>query len=264
MHQPRPSACACIWFDDVTRRPSPGHMRPRLRLKQRALRLRMARKNIHVACTRSPSPAPFLNPPSCPCPPPCSTSTSSSACRGPPPPATAKVQPPPTASFFFKTQLQVTVFCTRCIRPCSNQLLCPHSHGLLHHRLHLHRALPPRSPPHPNQTLFLFSHRKLPPPHVSTSPRPSHHPPHRAHAALAEHSPASPVQCLPSCSGLSECRPPPPLHHPVSIPHLQPCRPQLGVAFNGVCTIGKVGGEPPTGDLAAFQILEYGAACLFK
>ena len=189
-------------------------MRPRLRLKQRALRLRMARKNIHVACTRSPSSAPRLNPPSCPCPPLCSTSTSSSACRGPPPPATAKVPPPPTASFFFKTQLQVTVLCTRCIRPGSHQLLRPHCHGLLHHRLHLHRALPPRSPPHPNQTLFLFSHRKLPPPHVSTSPRPSHHPHHRAHAALAEHSPVSPVQCLPSCSGLSECRPPPPLHHP--------------------------------------------------
>ena len=102
VHQPRPPACACIWFDDVTRRHSPGHMRPRLRLKQRALRLRMARKNIHVACTRSPSSAPCLNPPSCPCPPLCSTSTSSSACRGPPPPATAKVQPPSTACFFSK------------------------------------------------------------------------------------------------------------------------------------------------------------------
>lgn len=32
---------------------------------------------------------------------------------------------------------------------------------------------------------------------------------------------------------------------------------RLGVAFNGVCTIGKIGGEAPTGDLAAFQILEY-------
>jgi hypothetical protein len=38
---------------------------------------------------------------------------------------------------------------------------------------------------------------------------------------------------------------------------------QLGVAFNGVCTIGKVGGEPPTGDIAAFQIVECGRCIAF-
>lgn len=171
--------------------------------------------------------------------------------------------PAPSYRLFSKLNCKSLYYA---IRPGSHQLLRPYRHGLLHHLLHLHRALPPRPPPHPNQTLFLFSHRKLPPPHVSTSPRPRHSSNYRAHSARAEHSPASPVQCSPSCCGLLECRPPPPLHHSASCfnPRPQPCRLQLGVAFNGVCTIGKIGGEPPTGDIAAFQILEYCTSHLLK